>query len=186
MHCTWFGCSRSCMEDPSYRFLANGWLFHNWFINLGNPLEAIVHHLLIGGMIGLGYWNGFPMVSALVCIVTHWIGSMVSHDLRLSSSLDLTKLPHCVISQSWENIKLVLKLAVVLTYKWDRKLIIYSLWIGPLLLETGSNRYSQWRRHDISWDWDNVSPWVIKRRCFHINYGHDSSLSGTRHRLFES
>ena len=155
-------------------------------MSLGNPLEVIGHHLLIGGMIGLGYWNGFPMVSVLVCMVTHWIGSMVSHDLRLSSSLDLNKLPHCVISQSWENIKLVLKLAVVLTYKWDRKLIIYSLWIGPLLLETGSNRYSQWRHHDISWDWDNVSPWVIKRRCFQKNYGHSSSLSGTWHKLFES
>ena len=139
----WLRCSRSCMEDPSYRFLVNRWLFHNWFTSLRNPLEVIGHHLLIGGMIGLGYRNGFPMVSALVCIVTHWIGSMVSHDLRLSSSLDLTKLPHCVISQSWENIKLVLKLAMVLTYKWDRKLIIYSLWIKSSLMEAGRNRYSQ-------------------------------------------
>ena len=55
-------------------------------MGLGNPLEVVVHYLLIGGMIGLGYRDGFPMVSALVCMVTHWIGPMVSHDLRLSSS----------------------------------------------------------------------------------------------------
>ena len=85
-------------------------------MGLGNPLEVVVHYLLIGGMIGLGYRDGFPMVSALVCMVTHWTGPMVSHDLRLSSSHDLTKLLHCVICQPSENIELVLKLAVVLTH----------------------------------------------------------------------
>ena len=35
-------------------------------MGLGNSLDAIVHHLLIGGMARLGYWDGFPMVSALV------------------------------------------------------------------------------------------------------------------------
>ena len=58
-----------------------------------------MHHLLIGGMVSLGYQDGFPMVSALVCMVTHWIGPMVSHELRLSSSYDFTKLLHCVVSQ---------------------------------------------------------------------------------------
>ena len=53
------------------------------------------------------------------------------------------KLLHCIVSHPWENIKLVLKLVVALTYGWDRKLIIYSLWIRSLLMETGSNRYSQ-------------------------------------------
>ena len=62
-------------------------------------LEVVVHHLQIGGMIGLGYQDGFPIVSALICMVTHWIGHTVSHDLRLSSSHDLTKLFHCVVSQ---------------------------------------------------------------------------------------
>ena len=62
-------------------------------------LEVVVYHLLIGGMVGLGYRDGFPIVSALVCMVTHWIGPTVSHDLRLSSSHDLTKLFHCVVSQ---------------------------------------------------------------------------------------
>ena len=68
-------------------------------MGLGNPLEAVVNHLLIGGMVGLSYHDGFPMVSVLVCIVTHWIGLTVSHDLRLLSSHDLTKLFHCVVFQ---------------------------------------------------------------------------------------
>ena len=49
-------------------------------MGLGNPLEVVVHHLLIGGMTGLGYWDEFPMVSALVCMVTHWTGPTMSHD----------------------------------------------------------------------------------------------------------
>ena len=49
-------------------------------MGLGNPLEVVVHHLLIGGMIGLGYQDGFPMLSALVCMVTHWVGPTMSHD----------------------------------------------------------------------------------------------------------
>ena len=68
-------------------------------MGLGNPLEVVVHHLLIGGMTDLSYQDGFPMVSALVCMVTHWIGPTVSHDLRLSISHDLNKLLHCVVSQ---------------------------------------------------------------------------------------
>ena len=63
-----------------------------------NPLEVVVHHLLIGGMTGLGYQDGFPMVSALMSMVTHWTRPTVSHDLRLSSSHDLTKLLHCEFS----------------------------------------------------------------------------------------
>ena len=64
---------------------------------LGNSLEIVVHHLLIGGMVGLGYQYGFLVVSALVCMVSHWIGPTVSHDLRLSSSHDLTKLFHFIV-----------------------------------------------------------------------------------------
>ena len=68
-------------------------------MGLGNPLEVVVHHLPIRGMVGLGYQDGFPMVSALVCMVTHWTRLMVSHDLRLSSSHDFTKLLYYVVSQ---------------------------------------------------------------------------------------
>ena len=40
-------------------------------MGLANPLEIVVHHLLIIGMVGLGYQDGFPMVSVLVWMVTH-------------------------------------------------------------------------------------------------------------------
>ena len=123
----WFRCIRSCTKDLSHGFITNRWLVHNQFMGLGNLLEVVVYHLLIGGMVGFGYQDEFRMVIVLVCMVTHWIGPTVSHDLRLSSSHDLTKLLHCVVSQPWENIELVLKLAMTLTYRWDCKLIIYSL-----------------------------------------------------------
>ena len=135
-------CIRSCTKDLSHGFLANKWLVHNEFMGLGNPLKVVVHHLLIGVMVGLSYLDNLPMVSALVCMVTHWIGPTVSYDLRLSSSHDLTKLLHYIVSQPWENIEFVLKLTMTLTYGWDHKLIIYFLWIRSLLMEAGSNRYS--------------------------------------------
>ena len=43
-----------------------------------------MHHLIIGGMTNLSYWDGFLMVG---------------NDLRLSSGHNLTKLLHCVVSQ---------------------------------------------------------------------------------------
>ena len=143
LHYMWLRYIRSCIEDLSHGFFANRRLVYNQFISLGNPLEVVVYHLLIGGMVGLSYWDGLPMVSVLVCMITHWTRPTVSHDLRLWSSHDLAKLLHCVVSQPWENIELALKLAIILTYGWDCKLIIYSLWIESLLMETGSNRYSQ-------------------------------------------
>ena len=68
-------------------------------MGLGNPLKSIVHHLLIRGMVGLGYQDEFLVVSTLVCMVIHWIEPIVIYDLRLSSSHDFTKLPYCVVSQ---------------------------------------------------------------------------------------
>ena len=38
-------------------------------MGLGNLVKVVVHHLQIGGMVGLGYWDGFPMVSALVYVL---------------------------------------------------------------------------------------------------------------------
>ena len=143
MHCTLFGCIRSCTKDPSHEFLINRWLIHSRFVGLGNPLEVVVYHLLIEGMTSLGYWDEFPMVSVLMCMLTHWIRPMVSHGLGLSSSHNFTKLLHYVVSQPWENIEFVIKLTMTLTYKWDPKLIKYSLRIGLLLMKVGSNRYSQ-------------------------------------------
>ena len=140
-HCMWLRCIKSCTKYLSHGFFANRWLIHNWITGLGNPLEVVVHHLIIGGMVSLGYQDEFPMVSALVCMLTHWTGPTVSHDWRLLSSHGLTKLLHCAVSQLWENIKFVLKLLMALIYKWDCQLIIYFLWNRSLLMEVGSNRY---------------------------------------------
>ena len=90
LHCTWLRCIRSCTKDLSHGFLENKLLVHNWFVGLGNPLEVVVHYLLIGMMTSLGYQDGFLMVSALMCMVTHWIRLTVSYDLKLLSSHDLT------------------------------------------------------------------------------------------------
>ena len=68
-------------------------------MGLGNLLDIVVHFLLIGGMVSLGHQDKFPIVGALVCMVTHWTRSMVTHDLRLSNSHDFTKLFHCVVAQ---------------------------------------------------------------------------------------
>ena len=51
-----------------------------------------------------------------VCMVTHWTRPTISHDLRLSSSHDLTKMLYYIVSQPWENIELMLKLVMTLTY----------------------------------------------------------------------
>ena len=40
-------------------------------MGLGNPLAVVVHYLLIKGITGLGYQDGFPMVSALVYVWLH-------------------------------------------------------------------------------------------------------------------
>ena len=69
-------------------------------MGLGNPLEVLVYRLLIGGMVSHSYLDGLPLVSALVRRVTYSIGPTMSHDLSLSSSHDLTKLLHYVVSQS--------------------------------------------------------------------------------------
>ena len=67
-------------------------------MGLGNLLEVIVHYLLIRKMVGLGYQDRFLIENALVCMVTHWIRPSVSHDLRLSSSYNLTKLFYFIVS----------------------------------------------------------------------------------------
>ena len=46
-----------------------------------NPLETLVHYLLIGGMTCHGHQDGFTMVSLVVCMITHWIELMMNHDI---------------------------------------------------------------------------------------------------------
>ena len=68
-------------------------------MDLGNLVETIVHYILIGEWIVMAFGMGFPMVSVLVCTVTHWIRLTVSHDIRLSGSHKFTKLLCRIISQ---------------------------------------------------------------------------------------
>ena len=51
-------------------------------MNLGIPYEIVVHYHWTRGMTGFDHQDGFPMMSALVCMVTHWIGPMVNHDIN--------------------------------------------------------------------------------------------------------
>ena len=53
-------------------------------MDLGNPLETVMHYLLIRRITSLSHQDGFPLVSALVCMVTHWIRPTVNHDENLS------------------------------------------------------------------------------------------------------
>ena len=54
-------------------------------MDLGNPVEIIVHYLLIRGMTCFDCQDGFPMLSALVCMVINWTGPTLNHDIRLSN-----------------------------------------------------------------------------------------------------
>ena len=57
-------------------------------MDLGNLVKTIVHYLLIRGMTYLDCYDKFPMVSSLMCMVTHWTKPMVNHDVRLSGCHD--------------------------------------------------------------------------------------------------
>ena len=150
LHCTWLRCIRSYTENPSHVFLASRWFFHNRFIELGNLFKVVVHHFLIRLLVSLGHRDGVPMVNALIFMVRHWIGSMMSHDIRLSGSHDFIKLINFIVSQLWDNIEFVQKLTMTLTYRWNRNMIIYFLWIRLLLMKVDNNRYYWQRHHDIS------------------------------------
>ena len=143
LHCMWLRCIRSCTKDPSHGFFVNRWFVHYRFKDLGNPLEVVVHYFLIKGMNSFGHRDGFSIMRVLVCMVTYWIRPTGSYDIRLSSSYEFTKLLHCVVSQPWNNTEFLLKLAIILMYQWDYKLIIYSLCIESLSKEADNNGYSQ-------------------------------------------
>ena len=52
-------------------------------MDLGNSVKTIVHYLLIELIACFNRWDGFPMVSALVCMVTHLTRLTVNHNIRL-------------------------------------------------------------------------------------------------------
>ena len=75
-------------------------------MDLGNPIEIIVHYLLIRGMTCLGFQDEVPMVSALMCMVTHWMRSTTNHDISL---LDCHNSPNYYIA--WNlNLERILNL----------------------------------------------------------------------------
>ena len=55
-------------------------------MDLGNLVETLVHHLLIGGVTCLGHLDGFPMVSALVYVmnIRQGLQSIMTQGYRLS------------------------------------------------------------------------------------------------------
>ena len=57
-------------------------------MDLGNLMEIVVDYLLIRGMVCLNRRDGVFMVSALVCMVTHWIRLMMNHFVTLLHSYD--------------------------------------------------------------------------------------------------
>ena len=73
-------------------------------MDLDNPIEIIVHHLMIRRMTYLGCRDGFPMVSALVYVMhigqnLRWI---VMQEYQV---LWFTKFLYYMDSQLWENIE---------------------------------------------------------------------------------
>ena len=86
-----------------------------------------------------------------------------------------------------------------LTYGWDPKVAIYSNGLGyywwrsmaigilnkdTMMISHGIETVCSLGHHDISWDWDSMSPWVIQRTCNHEICGHSNSFSGIWHMLF--
>ena len=54
-------------------------------MNLGNPIETIVHHILIQGMNGLSSLSRCVYHGEYINVChAHWTGPMVSNDVRLS------------------------------------------------------------------------------------------------------
>ena len=56
-------------------------------MSLDNPLKTIVYYLLIGKMIYFGCWDEFVMVSTLVSMVRHWIGTTMNYDVKPSITI---------------------------------------------------------------------------------------------------
>ena len=51
----------------------------------------------------------------------------------------------------------MLRSSIVITYKWDHKVVTHSLWIESLLIKVYDNGYSQDKYYNISRVWENVS-----------------------------
>ena len=74
-----------------------------------------MYYLLIGGMTYLSHQYGFPIVSILVCMVTHWTKTMVSHNVGYWIVMNLPDY-YTIWALNLERID-------------DLKVVIYSSWI---------------------------------------------------------
>ena len=86
-------------------------------MDLSNTFESVVHYRLIERMTDFSYWDRVSIVSALLCMV-HLLNMTYGKSWQwLSGSHDITKMLHHMVFQPWENIELVLKSVVTLTYR---------------------------------------------------------------------
>ena len=96
-------------------------------MDLSNPIETTVHHLLIRGMVCLGCRDEFPVVSALVYVMhirqdgEPWHKTINCHDSPSYYT-------------AWTLIEMLLSLCQnqqeALTYGWNPKMVIYPYRLG--------------------------------------------------------
>ena len=58
-------------------------------MDLDNLIETVVYYFLIGGITCLDCWDEISIMSALVCMVTHWIRLTMNHEVRLLINISL-------------------------------------------------------------------------------------------------
>ena len=86
-------------------------------MGLGGSSKVVLHCFLIRRIVCLDCWNEISMVSVLMFKVTHWISFAVNHDLRLLDSHNFTKFYVVLSFNDRENIELMPKLVMILTYE---------------------------------------------------------------------
>ena len=98
-------------------------------MDLGNPVEIEIRHLLIGGMVCLGHRDRFPMVSAqcMWCTLDRTYGESWRKAINCHDSPSYYT--------TWTlNLEKILRLCQyqqeALTYRWDPKVVIYPYGLG--------------------------------------------------------
>ena len=156
---------------------------HYRFMELDNSSEAAVYHLLIEGITCLDHQDSFLMTSALMYMVTYYIGLMVNHDINYQIiMIHQSTMLHGL--STLKEYKLVMRSSMVFAYEWDLKVVIYSLWIRLLLIKVGGKIYSQNKHHHISWYWKIYDPsnsltkiWhMLLKELEYVNWSHNRRI----------
>ena len=79
MHCTWFGCIKSCMKDVRHKFFTSIWIIHSWFIDLDYSFEVVVSYLLMRDDLSWS-WSSQDKCTN-VYVWTPYFGSCASHSM---------------------------------------------------------------------------------------------------------